>query len=477
MPRLNAPMKICYLPHFESVEEFDYYHEQAAWHLAPLDKSCEVHFFCGPAIEIASAKPNFICQNAGQAPSSAGHEYDYVFFWKKAAYWSAPAKTRQKAIIVDEYAEQAVGDKLDQFVSEHYQHDIAQDEMTFRNLVSTFSNNFGHVNIIGSGGSLNIERASRHRGANVYLGTAIFITEMTKSYTPHIIIAADGPSQFSLSKTAQRFRETVIAFVRKHGTYVIIPYQHLPGIFSHWPEDIFDKIISVPKTAKVPFGNTLTQKWAYEPTSNVLTSLGLPTACCISPNIHFHGITLPNIVSNNDDTTHWVHLDEASYQRHVAPIIARHPASIVDHPSYFSEHTFRLGKELHAYTQAQISFKNEKGDPLRFSEAPARAANRKNLTTRLFHIIEILQHRPVVLILAFAAFIIALGKSLELLAGAEMTFYIFLGLNLSAMLALVLFIRLRMNRMTSELETRLSQQQAHQFNNLSKRLQALEDEV
>ena len=75
-----------------------------------------------------------------------------------------------------------------------------------------------------------------------------------------------------------------------------------------------------------------------------------------------------------------------------------------------------------------------------------------------------------------AAFIVfgLLGMALQYTIGKGMMGFLIAGGVAAFLVAGLLFLRLRQNRMTARLESKLSQQQAQQFANLSERLEALE---
>jgi len=67
-----------------------------------------------------------------------------------------------------------------------------------------------------------------------------------------------------------------------------------------------------------------------------------------------------------------------------------------------------------------------------------------------------------------------LGMALQYIIGKEMLGFFIAGGLAAVLVAGLLFLRLRQNRMAARLESKLSQQQAQQFANLSERLEALE---
>jgi len=306
---------------------------QAEWHLAPLGDRAEVTY----------------PENETQAQCSA-ETADIVLFWKKEAYWGAKAAHRRKGLVVDEYAQQAVGDKLDAFMAQYVKPDYTGHDTAFFAAVKARRPNLERAIIIGSGpdmstlATLTAEELSTT--LSLYLSTSVLNEQACKACPPDIIIAVDGPSQFGPSETGERYRKRAAELVRRYNSLILVPAQHLPSIRAHWPDDIQDNIFAVPLRRKVKTGHKFNGEWAYEPTSNVLTSFGLPCAASFTDNIQFAGVSIkPGQESINTGINHWVHSDEALYQRHVASMLAAHPASGQDDSGYLDRHHARLSQD------------------------------------------------------------------------------------------------------------------------------------
>ena len=440
------------------------YKKQAQWHLAPLGNAITVEF---PQTE---AQARTLARSA-----------DIIFFWQKEAFWAAKAAYRRKGIIVDEYAQQAVGDGLDAFVAQHISPDYEGHRDSFFKAVKARRPDIKQAILIGSGPNMSslagLIETERESSLSLYLSTSVLNEQACKACPPDIIIAVDGPSQFGLSETGRRYRERAAQLVRRYKSLVLVPAQHLPSIRAHWPEDIQDHVFAVPLTRKVKPGHRFDQGWRYEPTSNVSTSFGLPCAASFTHIIKFAGISAALDQQDiNPHTYHWEHVDESLYQRHVAPMLAAHPASGQDNAGYLPRHHARLDRELSAYAASGIAFSNLGGDPLEIKAKALLqdAPETLPLKVRVFESIARAEHYPGRIITA--VFILAglLGTALQCSMTLDMLGFLITGGVAAFLVAGILFLRLRMNRMTARLESKLSQQQVQHFANLSERLEALE---
>jgi len=457
----DQSLKACYFPALTRPEEMKAYRAQAEWYLAPLKGTLSVQF---PKDNDSALKQS--------------RDADIVLFWQKAAFWEAPASLRRKGVIVDEYAQQAVGDSLDRFTADKAALDITTESERFFETIKAQHPDIPSVIIVGSGPNINAlkeaPKAALKNAVSVYLSTSILHESICEICPPNIIIAVDGPSQFGPSETAQRYRTRAVQLIRKHKSLILVPAQHLPSIRAHWPDDIQPYVFAVPMVRQTEAGHKLLGDWHYQPTSNVLTSFGLPCAASLSDKIYLAGISLKPA----EDTTqiHWQHEGEAQYQRHIAPMLARHPASGQDTAHYVEQHHARLKAELSAYNSAGVSFTTFETGDISIAQAPSPNNPLKTnpLKVKIFEAIARAEHYPNRII--GTTFILAglLGAALQYSIGLHMTGFLIAGALAAFLMAGLLFLRLRMNRMQARLETKLSQQQAQQFANLSERLEALE---
>lgn len=453
-----------YFPALTTTSALESARAQAAWHFAPLKDTLSVIF---PRTET----------EAKQLSKSA----DIILFWQKEAFWAAKPSDRRKGLIVDEYAQQAVGDKLDAFVARYISPDYAGHSDTFIHAVKTRRPVITSAILIGSGPDMSslatLEASELDTSLTLYLSTSVLNEQACAVCPPDIIIAVDGPSQFGLSKTGRQYRERAAVLVRRYKSLILVPAQHLPSIRAHWPADIQDHIFAVPLIRKVKAGHRFSQNWHYEPTSNVLTSFGLPCAVSFTDKIKFAGISVTKDAEDiNPRTQHWEHVDESLYQRHVAPMLAAHPASGQENAGYLDRHHARLDQDLSAYSVLGISFSKLGGTQIEINtkEIVTTTHQTLSLKVRFFETIAKVEHYPQVII--FTVFILAglLGTALQYSIGLDMLGFIITGGLAAFLVAGILFLRNRQNRMSARLESKLSQQQAQQFANLSERLGALE---
>lgn len=461
---IDIPVRVCYFPALINPENLTFYKRQADWHLAPLGKRADVTF------------PD----NETQARSGA-EAADIILFWKKEAYWGAKAAHRRKGLVVDEFAQQAVGDKLDAFMAKYVKPDYAGHDAAFFSAVKARRPDLQHAIIVGSGPDMSaLETLTEKKlgtTLSLYLSTSVLNEQACIACPPDIILAVDGPSQFGPSETGHRYRNRAVELVRKYNSLILVPAQHLPSVRAHWPADIQDNIFAVPLVRKVKAGHKFSEAWQYEPTSNVLTSFGLPCAASFTDNIQFSGISVrPGPESINMRMQHWAHIDEALYQRHVAPMLAAHPASGQENAGYLDRHHARLNQELSAYAASGLSFSHLGSKPLDIQSAQSdtQTPHVLPLKVRIFETIAKAEHYPGRIIMA--AFIVfgLLGMALQYTIGKGMMGFLIAGGVAAFLVAGLLFLRLRQNRMSARLESKLSQQQAQQFANLSERLEALE---
>ncbi|WP_154813721.1 hypothetical protein [Hellea balneolensis] len=460
----HISFKACYYPALKNARSLKRCQEQAEWHLAPLKTRIRTEF----------------PQNDAEAVSLA-RKADVIFYWQKSAFWGAKASHRRKGIIVDEYAQQAVGDTLDAFVARHLKPHSSDHSDEFFKRVRERRPNINQALIIGSGPDMAaLEDYNSNKNdttLTLYLSTSVLNERACEICPPDIIIAVDGPSQFGPSETGRRYRDRAAELIRDYGSLMLVPEQHLPSVQAHWPKDIQNHIFAVPLTRVVEYGHSLKNQWHYEPTSNVLTSFGLPCAASFTTSIYFAGVSL----SQGDDTTpsnahHWSHIDEALYQKHVAPMLICHPAAGQEDGGYMDRHHLRLSRELSAYNALGVEF-SKLGhsplniDPVKYDRATAQTPP---LKVRFFETIAKIEHRPEIVILAVFILTGLLGSALEYSIGIKMLGFIISGGIAVFLVAGLLFLRLRQNRLTARLENKLSQQQTQQFANLSERLEALE---
>lgn len=460
----HTPLKACYFPAFESADDLARYKTQALWHLAPLKDKISIVF----------------SQDAAEIEQSA-KQADIIFYWQKEAYWAAKAAHRRKGLVVDEYAQQAVGDHMDAFVARYITPDYSGHSEAFFKRVRARRTNINRTMIVGSGPDMaslkKLTAEDLKTSITLYLSTSVLNEGVCSVCPPDIIIAVDGCSQFGLSETGMRYRQRAVELIRQYDSLMLVPAQHLPSIRAHWPEDIQGNIFAVPLTRKVKPGHSFHQAWEYEPTSNVLTSFGLPCAASFSKIICFAGVSLgPEDTAVNADTHHWEHIDEALYQRHIASMLACHPASGQEDGDYLTRHHNRLKQELAAYAANGVSFSklNQAALPVQPVKSAPITSQKLPARIRFFEAIAKIEHFPSVIIASVFIMAGLLGMSLEYSIGLPMLGFIIAGGVAACLVAGVLFLRLRQNRMHARLESKLSQQQTQQFANLSERLEALE---
>ena len=380
----HTTLKACYFPAFEAADDLARYKTQALWHLAPLKDRISIVF----------------AEDAVEAERSA-KQADVIFYWQKEAFWAAKAAHRRKGLVVDEYAQQAVGDRMDAFVARYISPDYSGHSDAFFKRIRAKRATIERAIIVGSGPDMaslkDLKAEDLKTSLTLYLSTSVLNQEACELAPPDIIIAVDGPSQFGLSETGRRYQRRAVELVRQYDSLILVPAQYLPSIRAHWPEDIQHNIFAVPLTRKARPGHSFDQAWEYEPTSNVLTSFGLPCAASFSDVICFAGISFgPEDTAVNTATHHWEHIDEALYQRHVASMLACHPASGQEDDGYLARHHRRLKQELAAYMADGIKFSKLAQAPLTVKSMTSAPVTTQKLPVkvRFFETIEKVEHYP-----------------------------------------------------------------------------------
>ena len=457
-----STLSISYVPSFDDPDALARYRAQAAWHLKPLQGRAEVGF----AETAAAPPPSYV------PPRKA----DIVLFWRADSYWAAPPHVRAKGVLVDELTEPDAGNRLDTLVTDTLDPDTKPFRASYLALIARHRQAGAPVNLIGSGprAGARLERTDE-RALNIYLGTSVFSDALLAEFRPDIVVAADGPSQFGVGQTAARFRQRMTEILRRGETTLIVPRAHYLNIRHNWDPDIIGHVLPVPVDAHTPLGTRFSQTFSYRPTTNILTSFGLPLALDVSDRVNFVGITLPAGAGNEAKALHWTHAEEVRYQRHVADMMAQHPAAMNVSDSYLADHMGQLSHILAAAQDMGCSFRLE-GRPYR-CEAPAGSGpvpRKAGVLPRVFRVVEAFDDRPVagaLLLLPFVALAVwGLKESLR----HPMFEILVVSLAAVAIAVVTAFLRARMNRRLGHLERRLVQQQAHQFANLSSRLEAIE---
>lgn|GEM_PF-4294106 len=470
---------VLYYPEFTEDDDVAHYLAQAEWHFSGSVQDLSVTM----AVEQAEIPGSEVVSFSADPARDLAQTHDLILFWQADAYWKAAPYLRRKGIIVDDFSEAAVCDKLAQEVSELRRPDFATHKAGFSAYVRKNETGLRPVLLIGSGPELGtipdsaLEQISP--ATNIYMGTALLDQRATHIRPPDIVIAADGPSQFGWSETAERFRAHLFFHMREHGTHLVAPSNFGPIIEAHWPIDCAEKVWLVPPSDLLPGDHNLSEGWNFQPSSNVLTSLAIPCAAALSDTIMFLGVSSEKPENMNGgggpDPITFYHVSETDYQRHIADLLAHHPASIVDRTSYIDEHYRRLHDQILALSKKGKLFRHIDGTAISFDETEEAELRQPNqLTVRFFGLISKLQNNPYH-ILAFIFLLSGgLGAALEYYIGIHMTGFILAGAIGVGGLVILLFIRMRMNRMLTNLERRLSKQQAAQFKNLSDRLASME---
>jgi len=410
-----------------------------------------------------------------------------ILIWKMDAFWDAPAYIRRKAVICDPYTSFSATDTLNAWVSEKCNdtqpktNNLPPPILTLKKSADL---NKRDVLIIGSAPNQKALNKLNKKSAGdpicLYMGSTVQDTDLTRRFPPDLIVAADGPSQFSDFAIAKSFRANVEAHLRTSQAYLIIPSTMTAISHNVFSKDILDKIITIPAVpspniARLDFEKNQTI-WHTHQTGNILTTMALPIASKISMFIRLCGVTLPHEIGDGG-SVHWNHIHDAKYAKRAAEILSREPGSILPVENYREKHMSNLGTMLNQLLYGRWAVKDHADNlittTLNTVKQPHTAA--PIWLRASTNILSKLQHAPLKFFLVLYILIMVTSGLLAMQINIEITILIITCLCLTLIILGGLLLRLRMNRAIAAAERRLSRQQALQFKNLSDRLSVFED--
>ncbi len=481
-------INVCFFPCIETQADAALCQRYARWALAPLEGGAKIQVILDQDIEQSGLWPDYCVvldtENALVELKSA----DKVLVWKSDAFWGAPSWLRRKAIICDPYTSFAATDTLNAWVSSVLGEgdDDLMAPPAFLKLRDACLDTARDILLIGTAPSQSeLLATSKELLGNplcIYMGTAIMNEQLTNIFPPDIIVAADGASQFSSLEPGLAFKARVEAIMESSGCLLVVPASVAGIIKTHWAAPLLSRILTLPTLQPGSQGalhvNQLHDRWAVYPTGNILTTLALPLASSLSRRVRFAGITFQD-GKESANSVHWRQADSGKYARQVADVLTYEPGAVLPKANYRTEHFAVLQRMLDNLTRANIVLCDFQGGEITLrQQARIDEKRRSNVLKGLFYwgikLVDKVQHFPMLLGVFFIS--VVLSGSMIALAILNIN-TVLIGLNLACICAIagtVFFLRLRMNRMFHEIEGRLSRQQAAQFDNLSKRLKAIE---
>lgn len=478
-----------YAPQITQKDDFLCVLRQAEWYLPLNADGIEVILPVSAALarEIATDGAISISNAITLSAAKTFPAANKIMFWQRSAKFAATPDMRRKAVPADEYADPACGDIISAVFGRADQNRIDADAKQFAALCSDVRGQVRPVLMIGSGPheTADLHLKSDGSSVNIFLSTAIFMDDLCRQFAPDIIVANDGPSQFDYGKTAQAFQIRVLELMELYPKLrMIVPDIYYNIIARQWPQSCLSRILFIPLTrdaAALP--ERFDVKWEMCPTRNVLTALGLPAARGLSDDIIFYGITLPETqaemaIKPSAPRRHWGHRHNIKYQQHVADMIWRHPASVIVEGNYMDAHMGLLsyilarhnddGGTLSIWPNRPVysDLENLEDESMRLGAPPLKQA--------VFNGLVWAENRPV---FAAAGSAVICGLLYFIVEKIMSEFWPALAFGALIFLFVMTYFmfRLRMSRMTAQMETRLSKQQATQFKNLSDRLESLEE--
>jgi len=154
---------------------------------------------------------------------------------------------------------------------------------------------------------------------------------------PDILAFADPGFHFSPCEYSARFRDDVLAVIKKYRCFVIVPHVTIPLMLAHYPE-LANYLIGIPVGRKFNFPTP--EKFVLKGSSNILTLFMLPVASTVSNEIFIIGAD----GRKPDEKYFWKHSSSAQYSELMQTVFETHPSFFRDrdYKDYYEEHCIFL---------------------------------------------------------------------------------------------------------------------------------------
>lgn len=473
---------ISFYPAARSREEAASLRARADWYFrARMEAGEDVRIPVKPELDVSGLAYPFHLQNDADAPKSALSPVDAeelarsassVVVWDRAEEMRIPGWLVPRAVKGDELCGQHASERLMRVTGALAPE--PEHEERFRSFVGELKATGRPALILGSGPSLE-QAAGRFEGPsiNLYGGSSIDHDEVLAARPADVIALVDLASQSGPSLTAARRRERIFGLLRAgRARRVVVTVAHWQALRAWWPEDLHGHVIAIPEVPFRPCGVPFTERFAYQPTGNVLTAFLLPLAASFSSTIRTAGI---DGAGGAASASNWSHTNENAYRAGLLEAVLAHGRAHTDNPgAYYAELEQRVAAEVTAYSRkgwdiAVPSVEGIAGDPAGIEKQDRRRA----FLTQLFDVIERAERRPRAGVLGAAA----LGAILGGLSAMSTFILIVAGAGIMAAMALVYFsLRRRMSRMIAQMERNLATDEERRFMSLAARLSVLESQ-
>ncbi len=379
---------------------------RAVWYFrGAMESGAEVVMFVDDGLSEHPASV-FYLESAAEAPDpvvkSAKHvdavlqTADVVVTWNRSAWASAPAWLRRKACFGDELCDFGAAEAW--MAAAPVNSDVDEHHSRFAALARGLRASNAPALILGSGPSLSLATGAEiapHETVNIYGGSAIDNNDVVGARPPHIIALADIPGQTGPSMTAARRRARVYEVLRRHtNAHVLTSELYWRSLRAWWPNDLVDRVITIPLMRERPLGASLTDWFSYEPTSNVLTTFLLPAAAALSDDIYFAGVD-----GGGAGDTKWRHdrnVNDAGDLLEAA--LAHGRMHVVSLKSYYEIHWRRVALERQALVDK--GWRIDAPKPVAEMATPPQASNLvmvrkvREIAARIYGALDVVQNHP-----------------------------------------------------------------------------------
>lgn len=201
------------------------------------------------------------------------------------------------------------------------------------------------VLLFGTGPSLeHIDLGALPKGVHVATNSMVKNRPLLDALQPKIIVASDPIFHAGASKYAQEFRTRLVEAMRRYDASFVFPMRDIGIYTTLLPDDVRERLIGVPTTAKEPINFDLTSEFFVAATRNVMTHFLLPLGASLAREVLLVGFDGRR---PHENTYFWSH-SQSSQFTHEMPIIQEaHPAFFkIDYDAYYREHCETVDRYL-----------------------------------------------------------------------------------------------------------------------------------
>jgi hypothetical protein len=452
---------------------------RARWMLGALPGASLVHAGPPPSVPPRMATDGLPvpARADGRGALALAREADRVVCWSKPGFLEAPAWLRRRAVLDDPLCDPD-NPASSMAAITGLAGGPPDDGAALTALLSAAREAGRRALIVGSGpggvdDALAFARRQRVPPFVIAIGGCISDPRLGGDLPVDLILAWDAAGQLGPSVTAQRARGRMRRIQETCGAAVVAPAALCAPFRAAFAGE----------SLAIPGGFDAGGPLAVGATRNVLTSAALPLAAALGGPVRTAGVTLSRPAA--PVTGWWAHDREADHHRDIADMIAVHPAFGMNAAAgYFDRHHACLSRQLAQAAAAGIAVVPAgPPSPVRLGadapepSDPDRGRVRTAAVSALVAAADAACLRPG--LAAMAVFILCVPPALMLMSVlmTEIALALLAAAGLAALAAGLLALRARSERSAARLERRLAVQQARQFENLTARLDALEERV